>query len=118
MSEAEEPPHRQCGRCRKVFEGDPVFTTFFSRRSEAGNKATYTYDPRHRHPAPPERHRPGLPGLGGKSFHPESGQFIIFGAMIDESVVDQVWVTVVATGYGDRPLMRSENGREPPRPGR
>jgi len=45
--------------------------------------------------------------------HPDAN--IIFGAMIDESVVDQVWVTVVATGYGDRPMMRSENGREPAR---
>ncbi|HEX8075790.1 MAG TPA: cell division protein FtsZ [Thermoleophilaceae bacterium] len=45
--------------------------------------------------------------------HPEAN--IIFGAMIDESVVDQVWVTVVATGYGDRPLMRSAGGREPAR---
>ncbi|HKP88739.1 MAG TPA: cell division protein FtsZ [Thermoleophilaceae bacterium] len=43
--------------------------------------------------------------------HPDAN--IIFGAMIDESVVDQVWVTVVATGYGDRPLMRSAGGREP-----
>jgi cell division protein FtsZ len=31
---------------------------------------------------------------------------IIFGAMVDEKVVDQVWVTVVATGYGDRPVHR------------
>src|SRR5256714_8023544 len=45
--------------------------------------------------------------------HPDAN--IIFGAMIDESVVDQAWVTVVATGYGDRPMMRSENGREPAR---
>jgi len=45
--------------------------------------------------------------------HPDAN--IIFGAMIDESVVDQVWVTVIATGYGDRPLLRSENGREPAR---
>ena len=29
--------------------------------------------------------------------HPEAN--IIFGAMVDEKVVDQVWVTVVATGY-------------------
>jgi cell division protein FtsZ len=43
--------------------------------------------------------------------HPDAN--IIFGAMIDESVSDQVWVTVVATGYGDRPLMRSAGGREP-----
>jgi cell division protein FtsZ len=31
---------------------------------------------------------------------------IIFGAMVDEKVVDQVWVTVVATGYGDRQVQR------------
>jgi cell division protein FtsZ len=45
--------------------------------------------------------------------HPDAN--IIFGAMIDESVVDQVWVTVVATGYGDRPLMNAAAGREPAR---
>jgi cell division protein FtsZ len=43
--------------------------------------------------------------------HPDAN--IIFGAMIDESVVDQVWVTVVATGYGDRPLVQASSGREP-----
>ncbi|MEA2351892.1 MAG: cell division protein FtsZ [Thermoleophilaceae bacterium] len=43
--------------------------------------------------------------------HPDAN--IIFGAMIDESVVDQVWVTVVATGYGDRPLMNSTRDRAP-----
>jgi cell division protein FtsZ len=37
--------------------------------------------------------------------HPDAN--IIFGAMIDEKVSDQVWVTVVATGYGDRPIHRS-----------
>ncbi|HEX6458752.1 MAG TPA: cell division protein FtsZ [Thermoleophilaceae bacterium] len=37
--------------------------------------------------------------------HPDAN--IIFGAMIDENVSDQVWVTVVATGYGDRPIRRS-----------
>ena len=37
--------------------------------------------------------------------HPEAN--IIFGAMVDEKVVDQVWVTVVATGYGDRPQHRA-----------
>jgi cell division protein FtsZ len=37
--------------------------------------------------------------------HPDAN--IIFGAMIDEKVSDQVWVTVVATGYGDRPIRRS-----------
>jgi cell division protein FtsZ len=38
--------------------------------------------------------------------HPDAN--IIFGAMIDEKVVDQVWVTVVATGYGDRPQPRAQ----------
>jgi cell division protein FtsZ len=42
--------------------------------------------------------------------HPEAN--IIFGAMVDEKVVDQVWVTVVATGYGDQPLTRASGGRE------
>jgi cell division protein FtsZ len=42
--------------------------------------------------------------------HPEAN--IIFGAMVDEKVVDQVWVTVVATGYGDRPLQRASGRRE------
>jgi cell division protein FtsZ len=37
--------------------------------------------------------------------HPDAN--IIFGAMVDEKVSDEVWVTVVATGYGDRPLRRS-----------
>jgi cell division protein FtsZ len=41
--------------------------------------------------------------------HPDAN--IIFGAMVDEKVVDQVWVTVVATGYGDRPVHRE---RRPP----
>jgi cell division protein FtsZ len=31
--------------------------------------------------------------------HPEAN--IIFGAMVDESLTDQVWVTVIATRYGD-----------------
>jgi cell division protein FtsZ len=38
--------------------------------------------------------------------HPDAN--IIFGAMVDENLGDQVWVTVVATGYGDR-------GSRPPR---
>jgi cell division protein FtsZ len=42
--------------------------------------------------------------------HPDAN--IIFGAMVDEKVVDQVWVTVVATGYGDKPLTRAGSGRE------
>jgi cell division protein FtsZ len=36
--------------------------------------------------------------------HPDAN--IIFGAMVDEKVDDQCWVTVVATGYGDRPQPR------------
>jgi cell division protein FtsZ len=42
--------------------------------------------------------------------HPEAN--IIFGAMVDEKVEDQVWVTVVATGYGDRPLHRAGPRRD------
>jgi cell division protein FtsZ len=37
--------------------------------------------------------------------HPDAN--IIFGAMVDEKVQDQIWVTVVATGYGDRPQYRA-----------
>ncbi len=37
--------------------------------------------------------------------HPDAN--IIFGAMVDEKVEDQVWVTVVATGYGDDHRRRS-----------
>jgi cell division protein FtsZ len=37
--------------------------------------------------------------------HPDAN--IIFGAMVDEKLTDNVWVTVIATGYGDgRPRMR------------
>src|SRR4051794_27718588 len=38
--------------------------------------------------------------------HPDAN--IIFGAMVDETLDDQVWVTVVATGYQDgaRPARR------------
>jgi cell division protein FtsZ len=47
--------------------------------------------------------------------HPDAN--IIFGAMVDEHLEDQVWVTVVATGYEDhRSLRRSDAGsmlREP-----
>jgi cell division protein FtsZ len=38
--------------------------------------------------------------------HPDAN--IIFGAMVDEKLDDQVWVTVVATGYGERPSKREE----------
>jgi cell division protein FtsZ len=43
--------------------------------------------------------------------HPDAN--IIFGAMVDEKLDDQVWVTVVATGYGDeqRRPPASERGR-------
>jgi cell division protein FtsZ len=37
--------------------------------------------------------------------HPSAN--IIFGAMIDDKIEDECWVTVVATGYGDRPTRRS-----------
>jgi cell division protein FtsZ len=42
--------------------------------------------------------------------HPDAN--IIFGAMVDEKVEDEVWVTVVATGYGDRPQVRAQPRRE------
>ncbi|HYI17561.1 MAG TPA: cell division protein FtsZ [Solirubrobacteraceae bacterium] len=38
--------------------------------------------------------------------HPDAN--IIFGAMVDESLGEQVWITVVATGYGDKPAPRRE----------
>jgi cell division protein FtsZ len=37
--------------------------------------------------------------------HPDAN--IIFGAMVDEKLDDQVWVTVVATSYGDTPKRRA-----------
>ncbi len=37
--------------------------------------------------------------------HPSAN--IIFGAMIDDKIDEECWVTVVATGYGDRPTRRS-----------
>ncbi len=45
--------------------------------------------------------------------HPDAN--IIFGAMIDEKLEDEVWITVVATGYGDeKPSARErEPFREP-----
>src|SRR6202167_3816420 len=47
----------------------------------------------------------------GEAAHPDAN--IIFGAMVDEKLDDQVWVTVVATGYGvkhSRPQMREPDG--------
>jgi cell division protein FtsZ len=38
--------------------------------------------------------------------HPDAN--IIFGAMVDEKLQDEIWITVVATGYSDRPLPRRE----------
>jgi cell division protein FtsZ len=37
--------------------------------------------------------------------HPSAN--IIFGAMVDDKIDEECWVTVVATGYGDRPTRRS-----------
>jgi cell division protein FtsZ len=42
--------------------------------------------------------------------HPDAN--IIFGAMVDEKLSDQVWVTVIATGYGDERPRRRERGRD------
>jgi cell division protein FtsZ len=46
--------------------------------------------------------------------HPDAN--IIFGAMVDEKLDDQVWVTVVATGYGDarRQIARDIGGLQEP----
>jgi cell division protein FtsZ len=41
--------------------------------------------------------------------HPDAN--IIFGAMVDEKLVDHVWVTVIATGYGDSRARRVEGDR-------
>ncbi|MHB1537389.1 MAG: cell division protein FtsZ [Solirubrobacteraceae bacterium] len=38
---------------------------------------------------------------------------IIFGAMVDEKLEDQVWVTVVATGYGERSRPAREQQERP-----
>jgi cell division protein FtsZ len=43
--------------------------------------------------------------------HPDAN--IIFGAMVDDKLVEQVWVTVVATGYGEKREVRSEDQRRP-----
>jgi cell division protein FtsZ len=43
--------------------------------------------------------------------HPDAN--IIFGAMVDENLGDQVWVTVVATGYADRASRRPRRLDEP-----
>jgi cell division protein FtsZ len=45
--------------------------------------------------------------------HPDAN--IIFGAMLDEKLEDEVWITVVATGYGEKRPPRQETSpfREP-----
>ncbi len=43
--------------------------------------------------------------------HPEAN--IIFGAMVDENLEDSVWVTVVATGFGDQRLAPRRRLEEP-----
>jgi cell division protein FtsZ len=43
--------------------------------------------------------------------HPDAN--IIFGAMVDEHLGDQVWVTVVATGYAERSVPRPRRLEEP-----
>jgi cell division protein FtsZ len=45
--------------------------------------------------------------------HPDAN--IIFGAMLDDKLADEVWITVVATGYGERRTPREERApfREP-----
>jgi cell division protein FtsZ len=42
--------------------------------------------------------------------HPDAN--IIFGAMVDEKLTDQIWVTVIATGYGDERPRRRELVRD------
>jgi cell division protein FtsZ len=43
--------------------------------------------------------------------HPDAN--IIFGAMVDDKLDDQVWVTVVATGYAEQPARRRRDEPEP-----
>jgi cell division protein FtsZ len=47
--------------------------------------------------------------------HPDAN--IIFGAMVDEKLEDQVWVTVVATGYGDEGRRKSVSRYKEPTAG-
>jgi cell division protein FtsZ len=48
--------------------------------------------------------------------HPDAN--IIFGAMVDEKLEDHVWVTVIATGYGDARVRQRDAGRRTSRPDR
>jgi cell division protein FtsZ len=43
--------------------------------------------------------------------HPDAN--IIFGAMVDEGLEEQVWVTVVATGFGEAPARGARRFEEP-----
>ncbi len=45
--------------------------------------------------------------------HPDAN--IIFGAMLDEKLEDEVWITVIGTGYGEKRAPRQEQSsfREP-----
>ena len=43
--------------------------------------------------------------------HPDAN--IIFGAMLDENLEDEVWITVVATGYDEGRTVRREERRDP-----
>jgi cell division protein FtsZ len=47
--------------------------------------------------------------------HPDAN--IIFGAMVDEKLDDEVWVTVVATGYGDQGRRKSVSRLKEPASG-
>src|SRR6202008_3790694 len=47
--------------------------------------------------------------------HPDAN--IIFGAMVDQKLDDQVWVTVVATGYGDEGRRKSVSRFQEPAAG-
>ena len=44
--------------------------------------------------------------------HPDAN--IIFGAMVDEKLEEQVWVTVVATGYGEKRDAARSDERDAP----
>ena len=59
------------------------------------------------HGADPAARAPLVPAeVYFEAAHPDAN--IIFGAMVDDRIADQVWVTVVATGYGDRPVFRAD----------
>jgi len=46
------------------------------------------------------------PHAAAAAAHPAADTF--FGAMVDEKLGEQVWITVVATGYGDKPAPRRD----------